>query len=278
MPKGPFIGAHVSSAGSIDQAIDRITEIGGNAVQIFASNPRGWKGKAHEKVHLEKYLEKAKEKGVEKSVIHAIYLVNLASPNQALIANSMATLKADLMVAAAIKAEGVVVHLGSHLGRGFDAVKDQLVANISKILQESPEGGTFLIENSAGQQGKIASNLEEIRYLLDEVDSPRLGWCLDTCHASSAGYEIHTKLFDEIGNLGLWDSLKVVHVNDSRDPFSSGKDRHANLGEGTITNEMFTAFFANPKLRSLPFILEVPGVDKMGPNAQEIEKLRALVK
>jgi len=152
----------------------------------------------------------------------------------------------------------------------------------------------FLIENSAGQKGKIASDLEEITELLSMVNNPRLAWCLDTCHAHAAGYRLvesgrigvgQAELFEEkekslvaeIERLGLWKSLACVHVNESRDTFGSGRDRHANLGEGEIGDEVLREFLAIKKLKDLPLILEVPGFDKKGPDKENVLLLKKLV-
>jgi len=188
-------------------------------------------------------------------------------------------------------------------------VRQQLTTEISGIIAKTPDGGVFLIENSAGQNGKIASDLEEIRDLLDGVGSKRLGWCVDTCHAHAAGYAFGKNqrskiknpsyaeasagrqndkpglfdekarpkmLVDEIERLKLWGSLRCVHVNDSRDPFGSGRDRHANLGEGQILEADFREFFAHPKVAKLSLILEVPGMDGKGPDAENIKRLAKL--
>lgn len=298
-----FVGGHVSAAGGIGQTLARVKAIEGNALQFFSASPRVWKRMVISPAEIEKFNRLKKELGIEKSVIHSIYLLNLASENPDLARKSREVIEFDLKVDAATFGCGVVVHLGSHLGRGFEAVKEQLVAQIKQILSNTPDNSTFLIENSAGQNGKIASDLTEIRWLIDHVGLPRVGWCLDTCHAFAHGYgltnlhgrkEARTQgeeramlfeqegrpknIFQEIQELDLWDALKVVHVNDSRDPFASGRDRHANLGEGEIGLEMLGSFFSHERIRQLPLILEVPGIDgKSGPDKENIVRLKALL-
>ena len=278
-----LIGAHISSAGGISNAPARAKEIGCNCVQIFSASPRIWKRPPINEAETCKFVEQKKQNDIKKSVIHAIYLVNLASENPESLLKSRSVIEFDLNIDSLTEGSGVVVHLGSHQGRGFEAVKEQLVEQLKIILDKTPINSTFLIENSAGQNGKIASELQEIRWLLDSVGSPRLGWCMDTCHAYANGFELRNKetstqknIFTEIDNLGLWDSLKVIHVNDSRDPFDSGRDRHANIGDGEIGNEVLASFLSHPKIKKLPLILEVPGLDGNGPDAENVVRLTQL--
>jgi deoxyribonuclease-4 len=196
--------------------------------------------------------------------------------------NSIHGIKYDLAFSSAIHGGGVVVHLGSHLGKGFDSVKVELAERLVEILQSTPDDSVFLIENSAGQNGKIASDFAEIRYLLDAVSgrgiSPqRIGWCFDTCHAHAAGYDLDT-VDAEIGKHNLWDSLKVIHLNDSRDPFDSGRDRHDNIGLGVIGSEKMRRFIQNPKFVQYPLILEVPGFDGKGPDKKNIDIVKDMLK
>ncbi len=294
-----LIGAHVSTAGGWALAPGRARAIGADAMQIFTGSPRVWKGADPDKVDYEGMLAAQKREGIGAKFIHATYLINLASDNPALVEKSRNALIADMEICGRGGFGGVVVHVGSHQGRGYGAVRQQLTTEISGIIAKTPDEGVFLIENSAGQNGKIASDLEEIRDLLDGVGSKRLGWCVDTCHAHAAGYAFGKNqrskirdqndkpglfdekarpkmLVDEIERLKLWGSLRCVHVNDSRDPFGSGRDRHANLGEGQILEADFREFFAHPKVAKLSLILEVPGMDGKGPDAENIKRLAKL--
>lgn len=280
------LGAHVSTAGGIDKAIERVVAIGGNVAQIFSSSPRMWFAGMPDKSVTDNYVKLATEQGVVGTYIHAKYLINLASPKIELIEKSMASLKYDLKVGEMIKAEGVIVHLGSHLGAGFEAVKDQLVKHIKKVINESPGQVEFIIENSAGQKGKIASQLSEIRFLLESVKSDRLSWCLDSCHAWAAGYSlgensgnilIGNDIVEEAEKLGILDKLKVIHLNDSRDEFGSGRDRHDNLGAGLMGEKVVASYVNHPELSHLPIILEVPGFDGKGPDKKNLEILKSWI-
>lgn len=278
-----LVGGHVSAAGGLDKAIDNITAIGGNCVQIFSASPRVWARKAVTPETIALYNQKAKEKSIAPTVIHAMYLVNLASDNPEMVKKSIEALTFDLEMAAGIHAAGVVVHIGSYQDRGFESARQQMAKCLTQLLAETPETAVILIENSAGQGGKVGSKLEEIRLLLDDIASPRLGWCLDSCHAFAAGYSLAPSaeekyLFDHIEKLNLHDSLKVVHVNDSKDLFFAKRDRHENLFEGKIGKDMMRAFVNHPMVKHLPLILEVPGMDgKSGPDAENIKRLRALL-
>jgi deoxyribonuclease IV len=281
------IGAHVSAAGGIENTPKRAKDIGCNSMQLFSGSPRVWKKPDLASHDTDNFFSEQEKYGVSAVFTHAIYLVNLASDKPELVDKSVATLKYDLAFDALVKGSGAIVHLGSHQGRGWEAVKNQVANSIGEIIDASPKKATFLIENSAGQKGKIASDLEEIRWLIDEVDSPQLGWCFDTCHAFTAGYALGEKsqisesknsrsqsALEAIESLGLWETLKCIHVNDSRDEFGSGRDRHDNLGQGNIPQVDFKYFFNHPQVKLIPLLLEVPGFDKKGPDAKNVELLK----
>jgi deoxyribonuclease-4 len=283
-----LIGAHVSTAGGTEKAMKRAFSIGANAIQIFSGSPRFWKRRKLTDIPTDKLFSEQEKYGVEKVYIHALYLTNLATDKTDLAQKSVNALTYDLSYASHVKASGVVVHVGSHQGRGWDAVKHDIAQRITEILNGTPSDSVFLIENSAGQNGKVNSDLAEIRWLIDEVGSPRLKWCLDTCHAFSAGYALTKNqaetygvgrglLTEEISKYNLWEELVVVHVNDSKGAFNGGTDRHENLGEGAITNQAFRDFLTHPQLIHTPLILEVPGIEGNGPDAENIKRLQTLV-
>ena len=279
------LGAHVSIAGGLDQAVIRIVALDGNALQIFSSSPRIWLSVMPNQASINKFKHACTRQGVGPVFIHAKYLINLASDKKSLEEISIKSLIHDLNVANTIGAKGVVVHLGSHQGRGFAAAKDQLIKNIKLILQGSEGTSQLLIENSAGQKGKIASQLEEISLILKAINSSRLGWCLDTCHAWAAGYTcgkdsgntlVENDIVKQAKSLKILDKLMVLHVNDSRDSFASGRDRHANLGEGLMGKKVLSAYVNHPDLVKLPLILEVPGFDGQGPDKKNLDILKNL--
>lgn len=287
-----LIGAHVSTAGGVEKSMKRASDIGANVIQIFSGSPRFWKRKKLNEVPIDKLFSEQKQYGVKRIYIHALYLTNLATDKPDLAQKSVDALKYDLSFASHIKAKGVVVHVGSHQGRGWDIVREDVVKRIKEILDGTPKDSIFLIENSAGQKGKVNSDLSEIRWLIDIVGSKRLKWCLDTCHGFSAGYSLsklqhkshdNSKsgrglMTDEIAKYKLWNDLVVIHVNDSKGKFDGGIDRHENLGEGNITSEVFKEFLSHLQVKKKPLILEVPGLEGKGPDSENIERLKGLVK
>ncbi|HKY74047.1 MAG TPA: deoxyribonuclease IV [Patescibacteria group bacterium] len=274
------IGAHLSVAGGLKAAVDRVISMGGNALQIFSGSPRGWARKSVDPKQAEIFRQYCKDHDVSPVVIHALYLVNLTGDREELLRHSIEALEYDLQYSAHIGAEGVVVHLGSHLGKGFDAVFDTLIENLKEILDRSPENSTLLIENSAGQEGKLCSDFAEIHRIYDAlhmyVEKKRLAWCFDTCHGFAAGYDLRT-VHEEMKKHGLLGTLRVIHFNDSRDPFNSGRDRHENIGEGQIGKVILRDFLKNPHFSQIPFIIEVPGFDGSGPDEKNIARVKELL-
>lgn len=252
-----------------------------------------WKRKPLSDHQPEKINSILQEKAFGPIITHSLYLVNLASDKPDLIKKSIDVLQYDLAFDAALNGGGVVVHTGSHQGRGWETVRDQVAEKIVEIIQQSPANSTFLIENSAGQKGKLCSDLVDVRWLIDAVrtklsdqQKSQIGWCFDTCHAHAAGYRLGQDqtpsendrglAVDAITDLKLWDDLKCVHVNDSRDEFNSGRDRHENLGKGAIPEADMKVFLNNPEIasRNIPLILEVPGLDGKGPDKPNLDVLK----
>jgi deoxyribonuclease-4 len=285
------IGGHVSASGGVDKAIERAHEIGANCVQIFSGSPRVWQRPNLDAIDAQKVSSKQEQLTVQPIFTHSLYLINFASENPELVRKSSEAIAFDLKFDAKLNGAGVVVHVGSHQGRGWENVRDQVAKAIGELLAAAPREAHFLIENAASRNGKIGGDLEEVRWLLDTVAADQLGWCFDTCHAHAGGYYLgkeasapHTKengvsksALEEIERLQLWSSLKCVHVNDSRDPFGSGRDRHDNLGDGSVGLEDFRYFLNHNLINDKPLILEVPGIEDKGPDAENIKRLKALV-
>jgi deoxyribonuclease IV len=274
-------GAHMSSSGGIDSAIDRIVAVGGDCVQVFTQSPRMWRATDHKPEAIERFREKRREAGIGGVVCHALYLVNLAAPDDEIYEKSIKAMSSTVDAACAIGADGVIFHVGSHLGAGFEAGLERTCAALSQILERC-EGDTWLLmENSAGSGATIGRSLEELAVLMERLDHhPRLGVCLDSCHLYASGYDVTDPaavddLVSELdGRLGL-DRLRALHINDSAVPLGANSDRHANILEG-LMGENLGAFLAHPAFQHLSAYLEVPGENKTGPNANEIQKLRDL--
>jgi deoxyribonuclease IV len=276
-----LFGAHVSSAGGIDTAIDRIEKIGGDCAQVFTQSPRMWRPTNHKPEAIERFKERRAEAGIGGVVCHALYLCNLATPDDEIYDKSVTTMCTTVDVASAIGADGVIFHIGSHLGAGFDAGLARVVAALEKILEHC-EGDTWLLmENSAGAGGTIGRSIDELALIFDALGRhERLGICLDSCHLFVSGVDVTDRrvldglLADLDERIGL-DRLRALHANDSKAPLGSNRDRHDNIDEG-LMGEGLGVFLAHPKLQGLPAVLEVPGADGHGPNADEVRKLREL--
>jgi deoxyribonuclease-4 len=274
-------GAHVSASGGIDTAIDRIAAIGGDCVQVFTQSPRMWRPTNHKPEAIERFKARRREAGIGGVVCHALYLCNLAAPDDEIYEKSVQTMCATMDAATAIEADGVIFHVGSHLGAGLEAGLERATAALPRILEHC-EGDTWLLlENSAGTGATIGRSLEELQTLVERSGGhPRLGICLDSCHLYASGYDVgSTEGVDALvqqvdAGIGL-DRLRALHINDSETPLGSNRDRHANIGEGLI-GEGLGAFLAHPAFQHLAAYLEVPGENKAGVNAEEIRKLREL--
>jgi deoxyribonuclease IV len=275
------LGAHVSTSGGIDTAIDRIEAMGGDAVQLFTQSPRTWRPTNHDPANFERFKERRAEAGIGGVVCHALYLINLASPNDEIYEKSVAALENTMDVGCAIEADGVVFHVGSHQGAGFDAGLDRAVPALARALERCSETTWLLIENSAGAGGTIGRSIDELAALYGALDGhERLGICLDSCHLFVSGYDVTKRneldrVLDEVdAKIGL-DRLRVLHVNDSKAPLGSNRDRHDNIGDGLLGEDL-GVFLAHPKLQALPALLEVPGKKGHGPDADEVRKLKEL--
>ena len=272
-------GAHVSASGGIDTAIDRVEAIGGDCVQLFTQSPRMWRPTNHKPEAIARFRDRRAEARIGGVVCHALYLVNLAAPDDEVHRKSIATLIATLAAAEAIGADAVIFHVGSHLGAGFEAGLDRTVDAIEQVLAHV-EGDTWLcMENSAGTGGTIGRSLAELQTLLERLGRhPRLGVCLDSCHLYASGYDVTDRtavdgLVRELDEgIGL-DRLRALHVNDSATPLGSNRDRHANILEGEI-GEGLGVFLAHPAFQGLDAYLEVPGVNRSGVTADELRKVR----
>ena len=275
------LGAHVSCSGGIHTALDRIEAMGGDAVQVFTQSPRTWRTTNHDPANFERFRERRAELGLGGVLCHALYLLNLASPNDDLYAKSVATLRNTVDVACGIGADAVVFHVGSHLGAGFEAGLERVVPALAEALEGCSETTWLLMENSAGAGGTIGRSIEELAAILDRLDGhPQLGICLDSCHLFVSGYDVTERdaldaVLDSVDRLIGLDRLRALHVNDSQAPVGSNRDRHANVGEG-LMGERLGVFLGHPDLQGLPALLEVPGKDGHGPDAEEVRKLKEL--
>jgi deoxyribonuclease-4 len=269
----------MSSSGGIFTAIDRIEAIGGDCVQVFTQSPRMWRPTNHTPEAVERFKERRREVGIGGVVCHALYLCNLAAPDDVIYEKSIRTMQTTVDAACSIEADGVIFHVGSHLGAGFEAGLDRTCAALAQILERCQGDTWLLMENSAGAGGTIGRSFDELATLLDRLGRhERLGVCLDSCHLYVSGYDVtDPAVVDDLvaqveDTVGL-DRLRALHVNDSAAPLGSNRDRHANIGEGLL-GDGIGAFVAHPKLQHLSAYLETPGPEKHGPDAEQIRRIR----
>ncbi|HET7856840.1 MAG TPA: deoxyribonuclease IV [Gaiellaceae bacterium] len=276
-----ILGAHVSSAGGIHTAVDRAEAMRADSMQVFTQSPRMWRATNHDPESFERFKERRAEVGIDGVLCHAVYLINLASPDDELYEKSVAALSNTVDVGCAIDADGVVFHIGSHLGAGMEAGLDRVTEAMKTVLDRCSDTTWLLMENSAGTGDTIGRSVDELAVLYERLDGhPRLGVCVDSCHLYASGYDVTDRaaldaVLDSLDEgVGL-DRLRAVHVNDSAAELGSNRDRHANIGEGLMGSKL-GVFLGHPKLQGLPAVLEVPGEDGHGPNAAEVAKAKKL--
>jgi len=276
-----LFGAHVSIAGGISTAIDRIEEVGGDAVQVFTQSPQMWKPTERTEEDLERFRVRREEAKVGAVVCHALYLANIASRDRTIRKKSRAALHATMETARAIEADAVVLHVGSHLGYGF---KDSLRAvkpALRALLELTTDTLWLCMENTAGAGATIGRDIAELATIYDRLDGhPRLGLCLDSCHWWASGVDVSdpdaldSALGDVDERIGL-DRVRVLHVNDSQTPLGSNRDRHDRVGHGLIGDGLAT-FLGHPALQSLPAIAET--WEDEGKDTQDLDVMRRLQK
>ena len=276
------LGAHVA-AGGLKGIPDRARAIGCEAVQIFASSPQMWRPPSIKSEDAAAFRDACAEAGLGPIAIHAIYLVNPASENPELRQKSAVSLLATLRAADLLGVGTVITHLGS-AGRADRAAAIERSCEVFAGVFEAYAGDArLLFETSAGAGATMGGTFEELGELIRRLAEPRLGACIDTAHIFTAGYDLRTDdglhatldAFDR--HVGL-DRLGAVHLNDSKAPFGSNKDRHENLGDGQIGAEALGRFARHPALGACPLYLEVPGlVAKEGPDRPNMERLYGMV-
>ncbi len=270
------IGAHLSSAGGFDRAVENIIKIGGNCLQIFSTSPRMWRFPRLDEDKIRRFIEKRQRFSVDPVYFHASYLINLADGGDT-GKKSIQMLISELNLAARLGIRGSVVHIGSFKKKEPDY--DLVVSNIKSVLANMPENVFFIIENSATR--KIGRQLSEIALIMDRLADKRVRVCLDTCHLFAAGVDVRDKntmesyLQDFEKSIGL-EYLELWHFNDSRDRLGDLRDRHENIGEGGIGRDGFLNLLKLDQISTKPIIIETPGFDDQGPDKKNIDILKDL--
>ncbi len=261
----PLLGAHLSIAGGRHQALFRARDYDCTALQIFTKNARTWKETALTPEDVAAFDAAREETGIRHIAAHAIYLINIATPDPEKFNRSYDSLKAEMIRAAALDLPYVVLHPGSHQDTDEADGKARVAGTIRRLLGEIPDARTrLLLETTAGQGAGLGHSFEQLADLLSAIDRPdRLGICLDTSHIFAAGYDIRTAeayrqtMADFDAVIGL-ERLYLLHLNDSKSDFGSRVDRHDHIGKGKIGLDGFACIMTDPRLARIPKIIETP--------------------
>jgi len=273
------IGAHIKASGGLDKCIERAIAINAEAIQVFATAPQMWRASFPKPEVVASFKEQAAAAGLADSIfLHGVYLVNLATEIPGNLEKGIDSLAFYLDVADLIGSKGVIFHVGSHKGQGFDTVLPQITDSIHAALAKAKGEAWLILENNAGQGNNIGGNFPELRRIIEAVGSPRVKVCLDTQHSYASGYDVATKdgleaTMEEFEReIGI-EKLVAVHANDSKIPLGKPVDRHENIGDGFIGRAGFRNIMHHPAFRDVPFLLEVPGVDRQGPDEENMRRL-----
>jgi deoxyribonuclease-4 len=274
-----LFGAHVSAAGGISNAIDRVEVIGGDAVQVFTQSPRMWKHTEHAPAEIDRFRARREEAGVRAVLCHALYLVNLASRDEDIRSKSLVSLRATMETAEAIGAEAVVFHVGSHLGYGFEEALAVVEPLLRELLELTTDDLWLCMENTAGAGGTIGRSIDELAALCAVVDGhERLGICIDSCHWWASGVDVSDRVALDAAVAGLdasigLERLRALHVNDASVALGSNRDRHERVGLGLIGDDLAT-FLGHPAFATLPAVTET--WEDEGADTKDVAELRRL--
>jgi deoxyribonuclease IV len=276
-----LIGGHVSPAGGLVNAWARGAERDCDAIQIFNQSPRAWRHRNYDEDDVTAFRERLAEGPVRAILIHAVYLINPASKDEAVRRKSLDALAHALQTGDRIGAAGVVVHPGSTVGEPLEEAIDRVGDAIRHVLAES-ESCPLLLENTAGAGGTIGRSFEELARLVElGGGDERIGLCLDSCHLLASGFDVRTaeglaETIDRCLEIVGLDRLRCLHVNDSQTALGSNRDRHAPLGTGELGREGCAAFLSEARFEGLPAIFEGPGFEGRGAGVEDIRVAREL--
>lgn len=273
------IGCHLSSSKGFFHMGKEAVGIGANTFQFFTRNPRGSKAKEIDEKDVEKYHAFAKEHDISQILAHAPYTLNPCSKDAHTREFALMTMEDDLKRMEYVPDNCYNFHPGSHVGQGAEEGIKMIAETLNQILKKE-QHTTVLLETMSGKGTEVGRSFEELRAILDRVElKDHMGVCLDTCHVYDAGYDIVDNLeqvLDEFDNIIGLERLKAIHMNDSKNPFASHKDRHEKIGEGSLGIKTFEAIVNHPKLQGIPIYLETP--NELEGYEKEIKMLRELEK
>ncbi len=282
------LGVHVSIAGGISNSVTNATSIGCTAFQIFSRNPRQWKAKVLGDDEVQRFKEDLIQSSInpDSTVVHMPYLPNLSAPHSEMYEKSVTTLTDEITRCNSLGIPYLVIHLGSHLGKGEKNGISQLVNacqsafQVYKDIGSSKNSVKLLLENSAGQKNSIGSKIEEIQLILELLGTSEYGICLDTCHLFAAGYDLSddegiNKMLDLVEKCVGIQHLKLIHLNDSKGELGSNLDRHYHIGMGKIGENGFKALINDKRLENMPFIMETP-IDSIRGDKENLDHVKQL--
>jgi deoxyribonuclease-4 len=277
------IGIHTSTAGSLERAALKAAELGANTFQIFSASPRMWRAPAPDPAAVARLKDARARLDLAPLVVHDNYLINLASADATIRGKSIAAFRGELERALVIGAEFLVAHPGNYKGATVEEGIRTLAASLEEAARGLKGGLQILLENTAGSGAHLGGNFEELAAIREAAGGRtefEIGYCIDTCHALAAGYDVATAegLERTVAEMERWlglNRVQVIHTNDSKKGLGSHVDRHANIGEGCIGEEGFRRIVNHAQLREKPFILETP-IDNEGDDARNVEALKKL--
>jgi deoxyribonuclease-4 len=276
-----LIGAHVSTAGGLERAVERAEERGAETMQIFNQSPRMWRPTRYSDEDFAAFRKRLAKSPVKSVYIHAVYLINVASDDKAVCRKSLESLTHALQIGDAIGALGVIVHPGSARGQAPAPTFKRLGKAMAAALDAS-ESCPLLFENTAGAGFTIGRTFEELARVIEVSGAgKRIGVCLDSCHLLASGYEVRDgdafeEVVDEYDRIVGLDQLRALHLNDSAVALGTNRDRHANLGEGELGEEGIRVFLGERRFKGLPVLIEVPGPDGHGPDKRQVDIAKRL--
>ena len=290
----PRLGAHVSVAGGLEKAFPRAEELGCEAIQIFVKSQHRWQAKPLDDARREAFVAVRPESSVSYVTAHASYLINLAATDPEILAKSHRALADELLRCARLGLDGLVLHPGAHLGDGEEVGIERISWSLDTVLGDLAGAGELagkaegtlpklLLENTAGQGTVLGYQFEQLAAMIEGCDHREaLGVCLDTCHAFAAGYPIHepkgvAEMLDRFEETVGLEALACFHVNDSKQPFASRKDRHENLGQGEIGESAFEQLMNEPRLAGMPLLLETPAGSENEGYKKDLALLRSFL-
>lgn len=279
-----LLGAHMSTAGGLATAFERADALGCNAIQIFTSSPRQWKGRELTDADVLAFLTAWKASGVEICFAHDIYLTRLGTRDATILRRSREAFQQELRTCQRLGLSYLVFHPVGDVDTDENAILDRVAASLDVVFDAVGDEGTIVcLETTAGQGGNVGHRFDQLARIIEGVEQKeRLGICLDTCHVFVAGYDVRTAkgyrgMVDELdGSVGI-ERLKAIHLNDSQKGLGSRVDRHAHIGRGSIGEEAFRRLLRDRRMRKIPMVLETPKEGDMDPvNLATLRRLAGL--